>query len=110
MTQIQRDSVQFFIEDMHKELEWARKNVAAGYGGEAMKDRVRNLTKRTGGRSIEQVAATLRSFLVGWKEYFRLAETPGVFGDLDNLSVALLKVQSFDMLPPGSSKSIGAGE
>ena len=41
MTQIQRDSVQFFIEDMHKELEWARKNVAAGYGGEAMKDRVR---------------------------------------------------------------------
>jgi group II intron reverse transcriptase/maturase len=49
----------------------------------AMKDRVRLITKRSGGRSIQQVAATLRSFLVGWKEYFRLAETPGVFGDLD---------------------------
>ena len=48
-----------------------------------MKDRVRNLTKRSGGRSIEQIAATLRSFLAGWREYFRLAETPGVFGDLD---------------------------
>jgi group II intron reverse transcriptase/maturase len=48
-----------------------------------MKDRVRVITKRTGGRSIEQVAATLRSFLVGWKEYFRLAETRGVFDDID---------------------------
>ena len=48
-----------------------------------MKDRVRIITRRTGGRSIQQVAATLRSFLVGWKEYFRLAETPQVFGDLD---------------------------
>jgi RNA-directed DNA polymerase len=49
----------------------------------AMKDRVRLITKRSGGRSIEQVATTLRSYLAGWKEYFRLAETPGVFGDLD---------------------------
>jgi group II intron reverse transcriptase/maturase len=49
----------------------------------AMKDRVRRITKRSGGRSMQQVAATLRSYLLGWKEYFRLAETPGVFGDLD---------------------------
>jgi RNA-directed DNA polymerase len=49
----------------------------------AMKDRVRLITRRTGGRSIEQVAAKLRSYLVGWKEYFRLADTPGVFDELD---------------------------
>jgi group II intron reverse transcriptase/maturase len=49
----------------------------------AMKDRVRGITKRAGGRSIKQVAAELRSFLVGWKGYFRHAETPGIFGDLD---------------------------
>jgi RNA-directed DNA polymerase len=48
-----------------------------------MKERVRDITKRSGGRSIEQVAAKLRSYLVGWKEYFRLADTPGVFDDLD---------------------------
>ena len=41
-----------------------------------MKERVRDITKRTGGRSIEQVVAELRSYLVGWKEYFRLADTP----------------------------------
>jgi group II intron reverse transcriptase/maturase len=48
-----------------------------------MKDHVRIITKRTRGRSIQQVATTLRSFLMGWKGYFRLAETPGTFGDLD---------------------------
>ena len=48
-----------------------------------MKDRVRDITKRSGGRSIKQVATELRSYLLGWKEYFRLADTPGVFSHLD---------------------------
>jgi group II intron reverse transcriptase/maturase len=50
---------------------------------ETMKERVRLITRRTVGRSIERVAAELRSYLVGWKEYFRLAETPNVFRELD---------------------------
>jgi len=49
----------------------------------AMKERVRQITSRNGGRSIVQVVAMLRSYLVGWKAYFRLADTPGVFGDVD---------------------------
>ncbi len=48
-----------------------------------MKERVRGITRRSGGRSIEQVAGELRRYLVGWREYFRLADTPGVFGELD---------------------------
>jgi group II intron reverse transcriptase/maturase len=48
-----------------------------------MKARVRVLTSRTGGRSITRVAQDLRSYLVGWKNYFHLAETPRVFSDLD---------------------------
>lgn len=48
-----------------------------------MKDRVRLITRRSRGRSIEQVAAELRSYLVGWKEYYRLADTPKVFAELD---------------------------
>lgn len=48
-----------------------------------MKERVRLITRRTRGRSIEQVAGQLRSYLVGWKEYFRLADTPRIFSDLD---------------------------
>jgi len=48
-----------------------------------MKDRVRVITGRTRGRSIRRVAAELRSYLVGWKGYFRLADTPGIFRELD---------------------------
>jgi len=48
-----------------------------------MKEQVRIITKRSGGRSIEQIAARLRSYLTGWKEYFRLADTPRRFAELD---------------------------
>jgi RNA-directed DNA polymerase len=50
---------------------------------EAMKERVRGITTRSGGRSLSQVAAELKGYLTGWKEYYRLAQTPGVFRDLD---------------------------
>jgi group II intron reverse transcriptase/maturase len=49
----------------------------------AMKERVRKVTRRSRGRSIVQVASDLRTYLVGWKNYFRLADTPGVFRRLD---------------------------
>jgi group II intron reverse transcriptase/maturase len=48
-----------------------------------MKEKVRQITGRNGGRSLSSVVAELRGYLVGWKEYFKLADTPGVFRDLD---------------------------
>jgi RNA-directed DNA polymerase len=48
----------------------------------AMKDRVRGITIRHG-RSLPAIVADLRSYLVGWKNYFRLADTPRTFRDLD---------------------------
>ncbi len=48
-----------------------------------MKNRVRKLTKRTRGRNLSQIVQELRSYLVGWKNYFQLAQTPGVFAQLD---------------------------
>ena len=50
---------------------------------EAMKERVRELTVRNGGRSIEVAVRNLREYLRGWRAYFNLAETPGVFRNLD---------------------------
>jgi group II intron reverse transcriptase/maturase len=50
---------------------------------EAMKQRIREMTSRNGGRSMKTVFAEVRSYLSGWKQYFRLAETPRVFSSLD---------------------------
>jgi hypothetical protein len=50
---------------------------------QAYKTRIRQLTRRSGGRSIEQVVERLRDFVPGWKGYFQLSQTPGVFRDLD---------------------------
>ena len=48
-----------------------------------MKDRVRALTRRSGGRSLAAVCQDLGLYLAGWKVYFRLAETPRVLAELD---------------------------
>ena len=48
-----------------------------------LKDRLRQLTRRTCGRSIEQVVTELRAYMLGWKAYFRLARMPHVLGELD---------------------------
>lgn len=47
------------------------------------KARVRQLTRRSGGRSMEQVVGRLRPYLLGWKAYFGLAQTPQVWRELD---------------------------
>ena len=48
-----------------------------------MKDRVRQITTRSGGRSLARVCEELGTYLAGWKGYFRIAETPGVLRDTD---------------------------
>jgi group II intron reverse transcriptase/maturase len=47
------------------------------------KQRIRQLTRRSAGRSLPEVAERLRSYVPGWKAYFYLAQTPGVFRALD---------------------------
>ena len=49
----------------------------------AFKQRVRQLTRRSGGRSMVEVIEKLRSYLLGWKGYFGLAQKPRVWRDLD---------------------------
>lgn len=47
------------------------------------KQRVRQLTRRSGGRSMTQVVQRLRVYLLGWKAYFGLSQTPNVWRELD---------------------------
>lgn len=50
---------------------------------DTFKRRTRQLTRRTCGRSLPEVAEQLRRYMPGWKAYFRLAQTPRVFWRLD---------------------------
>jgi group II intron reverse transcriptase/maturase len=48
-----------------------------------LKHRVRKITRRSGGRSMQQVADKLKEYLTGWKNYFHIVETPGKLTELD---------------------------
>jgi RNA-directed DNA polymerase len=47
------------------------------------KQRIRQLTRRSGGRSVAEVIDKLKPYLLGWKAYFGLAQTPQVWRTLD---------------------------
>jgi len=46
------------------------------------KQRIRPLTRRSGGRNLSEIAEPLRAYMPGWKAYFQLAQTPNVFREL----------------------------
>jgi RNA-directed DNA polymerase len=88
------------VNETKSAIDWAWKRKLLGYsfwtgpGGavkrrvapkalHAMKERVREITRRSRSQSIATVARDLRSYLLGWKNYFRLADTPRIFGELD---------------------------
>ena len=61
----------------------AIKRAVAAKAQATFKQRVRQLTRRSGGRSMSEVIARLRRYLLGWKTYFGLAQTPRVWRELD---------------------------
>jgi RNA-directed DNA polymerase len=47
------------------------------------KQRIRQLTRRSCGRGMKEVVERLRPYVLGWKAYFRLAQTPRIWLALD---------------------------
>jgi RNA-directed DNA polymerase len=79
------------------------------------KARIRQLTRRSGGRSMEQVVEKLRPYLLGWKAYFGMAQTPKVWRELDEwLRHRLRAIQLKQWKRPGTIyrelKALGATE
>lgn len=59
------------------------KRTVAKMALETFKQRVRQLSRRSCGRSLQQVVERLSSYLEGWKGYYRLAQTSRVWQMLD---------------------------
>ena len=49
-----------------------------------LRSKVRQITRRNKGRSVEAVVEQLSKYLTGWKGYFLLSETSRTFRDLDS--------------------------
>ncbi|WP_432668525.1 group II intron reverse transcriptase/maturase [Pseudomonas umsongensis] len=57
---------------------------AASYKAQKQfKQRIRWYTRRSCGRSLQQIADELRPYILGWKAYFGLSQTPAVWRELD---------------------------
>jgi RNA-directed DNA polymerase len=49
-----------------------------------LKKRIRELTKRNRGVSLQRMVEQLRRYLIGWRGYFGFCQTPSVLRDLDS--------------------------
>jgi RNA-directed DNA polymerase len=82
---------------------------------EKFKARIREITSRNGGRNIAQIAQQLRKYMPGWKAYFRLAQTPKVYRDLDSWVRRRLRAVQLKLWKRGTTifrelRSLGATE
>jgi RNA-directed DNA polymerase len=59
---------------------------------ERFKARVRGITARSNGWSMERRIRTLYAYLRGWMQYFRLARTPSVYRNLDGWVLRRLRL------------------
>ncbi|MFM9438526.1 RNA-directed DNA polymerase [Janthinobacterium sp. CG_23.3] len=59
------------------------KRAVSAKARETFKQRIRELTRRTCGRSMTELVEPLRRYVLGWKAYFGLAQTPRVWRQLD---------------------------
>jgi RNA-directed DNA polymerase len=63
------------------------------------KQRVRELTRRTRGISLEQMTKELASYLRGWKSYFGFCQTPSVLqgsGSMDTAQAAIRDLEAME--------------
>jgi len=61
-----------------------RKRSIAPSSRKKFKARIRKLTKRNRGSSLQRVVSEVRSYLIGWRGYYGFCETPSVLRDFDS--------------------------
>ena len=66
---------------------WIKDTVKIAVAPKALdtfKQRIRLITSRVGGKGMAQISEQMQAYLSGWKSYFRLAQTPQIFKNLDS--------------------------
>jgi len=81
------------------------------------KQRVRELTSRTGGRSLAQIIPALSRYLIGWRGYFGFCETPTDLhlGQMDQATAPCHRLEAVEVwasplcgtAPPWHRKGLG---
>jgi RNA-directed DNA polymerase len=68
------------------------------------RSRVRELTRRTRGKSLAQIVKGLSVYLIGWRGYFGFCETPSVLRDLDQWTRRRLRAIAWKQWKRGSTR------
>jgi RNA-directed DNA polymerase len=69
-----------------------------------LKAKARELTRRTRGRSLEQIVKELSVYLIGWRGYFGLCQTPSVLRSLDTWLRRRLRAIAWTQWKRGSTR------
>ena len=62
---------------------WGIKRRIARQSLDRFRKQIQAMTRRTRGRSLDQIIEALRSYLGGWRAYFGFCQTPTVLRELD---------------------------
>jgi RNA-directed DNA polymerase len=68
------------------------------------KAKVRDLTRRTRGRSLGQIAKELSVYLIGWRGYFGFCQTPSILRELDEWIRRRLRAIAWKQWKRGSAR------
>jgi RNA-directed DNA polymerase len=71
---------------------------------EGFKDKVRQLTKIRGGKSLREVIKSLKPVINGWYEYFKIQESKGLFKDLDGWIRRRIRAIYYKQLKHGATR------
>src|SRR6266571_4219604 len=66
--------------------------------------RIRELTRRTRGKSLAQIVKESSAYLIGWRGYFGICETPSVLRELDQWTRRRLRAVAWKQWKRGSTR------
>jgi RNA-directed DNA polymerase len=68
------------------------------------RSRVRELTRRTRGKSLEQIVKELSVYVIGWRGYFGFCETPSVLRGVDQWTRRRLRTIAWKQWKRGTTR------